>query len=243
MQIIDDIKYSLNITKEKSEQLLRFEKLFCKFPENIKYKIKTINANDFLFKEDANANKVCVILSGKVSPFYETTGQNYFVKTVFSKGDIVGDTAVLADLQVYSASIIALTNCKILQLSAVDYINWIYNDDLLLKERTKSIITTLLHELRKKRTLEGMDNEIRILHFLLSYSKTTEHFLSKKIVIKKTRQQIADEIGGISVKTINRKLLSFSKSGIISLVKGKIHLSHSQIIQIEQIISLEYSKE
>ncbi len=237
MDIIKSVQGELNIFDNDNPQLIFFTQLFSKFPQKATFIVRKLSAGEFLFKENQPSFNVCIMLKGKASPYYDNTGQNYFIKSVFTCGDIVGDTAVLANIPSYSASVIALSDVTIIEINKSDYISWIYSDDKLLKARTESVIKVLLAELSQKRTLECASNDVRILYYFLSCFKLSENNQSRKIIINKTREKIAEEIGGISVKTINRKLAIFSQQDIITLVKGKIHISLQQRDRMESIIT------
>lgn len=57
------------------------------------------------------------------------------------------------------------------------------------------------------------------------------------VIIRKTRQQICEEIG-LSANTIDRRLSSFRREGLISMERGKVSVSFEQYCMGKETLNI-----
>lgn len=216
----------------KQAELAQF---FKKFPRNAEVFIKNVPAGNYCILEGEPCLYVYVVLAGKVAARHYS-GYNAFVANHFGRLSVLGDIAALGGLETYSTSIKTLTNCRLLEVRISDYWDWLLSDRKILKNQTQIAIGILLRELTEKRTIEEKSSEIRLLSYFVSYC-TKEAFYNRKIIeIKETRERIADEVGGISIRTVNRKISRFAAQGLINVVHGKIQISFEQLQKMQRIV-------
>ena len=106
-----------------------------------------------------------------------------------------------------------------------------------MKAQLKQAIDILVGELKDKRALEEEPVEIRLLNYFVYYCRKEKTTISKYFVVKKTRPEIAEEVGGVSVRTVNRKLVHFIEQKLVSVNHGKIHISLEQLRRMEELIA------
>lgn len=211
---------------------------FKNFPEDAEVFIKKISPGEYVIQEGAPCYNIYCILKGKATAQYYL-GNNSFVAKNFGRLNVMGDIAALGNLKFYSTSIQAITTCKVLEIRASDYWNWLFADHGFLKNQLETAFGILLEEVHKKRVLEENSSEMRLLSYFSVYCRKAgfnENGLQDAIIVKKTREQIAEEVGGISVRTVNRKLLSLTEKGLVTIVHGKIQISLVQLQKIEAVI-------
>lgn len=214
-------------------------KIFFKnFPKDAEVFIKRVSPGEYVIEEGAPCYNIYCILKGKAAAQYYL-GNNSFVAKNFGRLSVMGDIAALGNLKFYSTSIQAITTCKVLEIRVSDYWNWLFSDHGFLKNQLEIAFGILLEEAHKKRALEENVSEMRLLSYFSIYCRKAgfnENGLQDVIIVKKTREQIAEEVGGISVRTVNRKILSLTGKGLIAIVHGKIQISLAQFQKIEAVI-------
>lgn len=67
----------------------------------------------------------------------------------------------------------------------------------------------------------------KVIIYLIKYYQKTLKDTDNLIIVNRSRQIIASEIG-ISIKTVNRSVSSLKKMGLIDIENGKIKISEDQ---------------
>lgn len=223
------------INRERQSAQSELTKVLRKFPREAEVFIKEVEAGVCFIKAEEPCKHVYIVLSGKAAPQYYL-GHNAFVAKHFKRLAVMGDVAALGNLKNYSVNVCALTRCRLLEVRVEDYWRWLLADEEILREQVEIAMRTLLGEITEKRILEEKTTEIRLLNYFALYCQRESFVKQKSIVVKKTREQIAEEVGGVSARTINRKIVKFEKEGIITIIHGKIHISSKQLNKIREII-------
>ena len=229
MKINDVICQELPSVQAELRRMLR------KFPQNAEVFIKEVPAGSYFIREGDPCRCVYLVLEGNVTPQYDL-GHNAFVAKHFKRLSIMGDIAALGNLEHYTTSIRTVTKCRLMGIRVSDYWEWLLADPECLKSQTEIAINTLIHELTEKRAMEGESSEIRLINYFVLYCRRRKSEKNKTIIVRVTREKIAEEIGGVSSRTINRKIAMFEEKGLITLVHGKIQISSEQLQKMEKII-------
>lgn len=235
MKINDVISQELPSVQTELRRLLK------SFPQNAEVFIKEVPADVCFIKAGEPCRCVFLVLEGKVTPQYES-GHNAFVAQKFSKLSIQGDIAALGNLKYYTANVRTVTRCRLLRIGINDYWRWLLADPECLKSQAESAINTLVNELTEKRSIEGEPSEVRLMKYFVVYSRREKCKKDKMTMIRATREQIAEEIGGISSRTINRKIAMLAEKGLITLVHGKIQISLEQLQKMEKMIGGQHEE-
>lgn len=238
MKIEDVIERELPSSRDK------LAVFFEKFPKDAEVFIKEVPPGSYVIKEKAPCYNVYCILKGKVTARYYL-GNNSFLAKNFGRLSVLGDIAALGNLKFYSTSIQAITKCEVLEIRVSNYWNWLFLDQNFLKNQLETAFGILLEELHRKRVLEESSAEMRLLSYFALYCRKAnfnKDGLQDVIIVKKTREQIAEEMGGISIRTVNRKLASLSGRGLVAIVHGKIQISLVQLQRIEEIMGDVFGK-
>ncbi len=209
--------------------------IFRKFPKESEVLIKEVQVGKYVVREGNPCLNVYLVLEGKVEVQYYS-GHNAFVARRFGRLAIMGDVAVMGNLKNYSTNVQAVTNCRLLEIRSDDYWHMLQNDEDFLKCQMEQVVGILLGELKNKRALEEETRDIRLLNYFVYYCRKVKTKTSKHILVKETRAKIAEEVGGISIRTVNRKIACFIEQGLLSVVHGKIQISMEQLKKMEEII-------
>lgn len=221
------------INQENPSVQAELRTTFKHFPKDAEVKIKTFPAGSKLVKEGVPCRYVYYLLEGEVTPLYYH-GNNSFVARRLKKRAVIGDIAVLGNLDCYSTSVIVLTECRVIVIRSKDYWAWILADSDFLKNQLENAVGILLGELTNKRYMESETQENRLLSYFVWYCRKEGIGPKDIITVRKTREQIAEEVGDISVRTVYRKIFQFAEEGYLTIVHGKIRISFQQMQEIEK---------
>ncbi|GAA0178494.1 hypothetical protein SH2C18_15440 [Clostridium sediminicola] len=213
--------YLDELLKESDE----LRELIKDMPINIKNRciVKVFPPETIVFRKMDEIKYVYILCKGECSIINEFR-EGYLY--VFSKAkgiNILGEQAVLADQNEAAVTIQTVTECVLLQLSRKDFCEWVYNDQtcaiILLKKLAKR-----LYPVSKDRGTQLYYPSIYILkRFLIKEFNDNN---GDNICIRKTRQQISDEIG-VSLRSVERGINNLRKKNFVQIVKGKIYIDKS----------------
>ena len=230
MKICDVIRQELPSVQSE------LKKIFKQFPNDSEVVVKQVSTGEYVVKEGEPCLYVYLVLEGKVAVQYYS-GHNAFVARRFGRMAVIGDVAVMGSLKNYSTNVRAVTRCRLLEIRNCDYWYMLRNDEEFMKAQLKQAIDILVGELKDKRALEEEPVEIRLLNYFVYYCRKEKTTISKYFVVKKTRPEIAEEVGGVSVRTVNRKLVHFIEQKLVSVNHGKIYISLEQLRRMEELIA------
>lgn len=232
------MKISDVIHQEPPSGQAELAEFFKKFPKEAEVFVKKMPAGVFFIKEGEPNTNVYIVLEGTVGPWFRA-GYNAFTSGQCGRLTVIGDIAALGRFGYYTTSSYTLTTCRLLEVRVNDYWNWILQDSEALKTQVGNALRTLVNDLKNKRDLEEESAEVRLLSYFVFYCRK-EHFGRKgksgTITVKETRERIAEEVGGISVRTVNRKISQFVEEGLVTVVHGKIQISLEQLRKMKAIV-------
>ena len=186
-------------------------------------------------RKGEKADHVCLITEGRlrVSNEFEN-GQRYTFATLEAP-DLMGDLEVLAGQKHFAATNEAITECRVLSMSADIFLQWLRMDN--------DFAVAVARLLAAK--MYPTSNEAGRVKFLPSLERF-EEYLAKKLggietelfILHTSRRQIADDIG-TSVKTVNRCVTKMRDEGDLSLLHGKITLNREQQDRLRDMLGSE----
>ncbi|OCN06269.1 hypothetical protein A4S06_00710 [Erysipelotrichaceae bacterium MTC7] len=147
--------------------------------------------------------------------------------------DVLGDYELFSNVATRYVSLRTTTETTCLRLNAQDYLSWMKTDIHALFMRMGMLMLVLGQETQFHRQFLFLDNETRLLLFLLEQvQKKAKQFPYK---IDASREQIASRIAS-SIRTLNRTLSKLEDMNMISRSHGKIIISKNQSKRIEAAI-------
>lgn len=214
----------------------RMEQLFRRFPPDAEVMLRQYKSGARLFREgDPNA-LVFVILSGSVAVSWDQPGQCQYLSLNDKPLTFVGDLAALAGFREYTTSVHVRKRSTLISMPTEVFLDWLYQDLPVYRSMVQFNLNMLSTQGRSSRSAVGQSSYQRILEFLNWYYAVVGKQQETIVKVQLTREQMVDEIGGISLRSLNRYLAQLSKEGLISLNKGKVQISQEQHAKIVEII-------
>ncbi len=213
------------------------KRLFQNCTEEVKYymSVADVKEGQVLIEAGEKCDRIYIILSGKVTgiewPMY---GRSYCFKD-YGPGDFFGEIEYFADLSNYRISVTALTECRVLIIPIMYYMEWLRSDVEALYLRTKENAGRLISQTADARRYLFIESRERLMmHLIRKYEQKQP--LKKPLEIKENREQLSEEIG-FSVKTLNRNIKKLAEDDLISVRKGKIMITEKGYLTMKQHIA------
>lgn len=223
------------IEREGKERVQYLSDLFKYMPEAIAKEISYIEVkkNEMLLFAGDPCETIFIILKGNVIGIdHQKMGQAYSFMD-FTKMYIVGDFEIFGDCSEYSVSIRTTQDCKLLKISAKNYLNWIRHDENALFLRLKNILTTLPFERKIDREYLHMGCKNRLINFLVRLYEKDKTDKMDKIKVRKTQDELADKVG-FNKRSVQRSIASLEKENLVSIENGKMTISQEQYLKLKQ---------
>lgn len=213
------------------------EAFFQNCTEEVRYYMSVVDveAGRTFIRAGEECTSIFIILSGKVTGIeWPVHGQQYSFRD-FGPGDFFGEIECFAGMKKYRVSILTSTDCRILSIPAFYYMEWMHSDVDALYMRTQENVRRLITQTAEARKYLFMDGKERLmLHLIRKYEQRIP--LPESCDLKQTHSQIADEIG-FSVKTLDRNIRKLREMGMLTLIKGKIHIEKEGYLQMKEYMA------
>lgn len=230
--------YAFEVIEAQREPLRsKLKDLLRHFPKEEHLTVRAMRAGTTFIREGDAAQTVFILLSGCCSSYWIVPSKVQYRCSHKEALTFIGDLAALSDFPFYTASVKADASSVFLVVYKDTFLQWIEKDVELYRRLVKYNLQMLLSQGLSHRIADRRDTYVRILDYLNWNVGQQSHSRNQSFVtIRKTRETIAEEMGDISLRTLNRYLSILEKEGIISLVRGKIQISPEQKARIERFI-------
>ncbi len=225
------------IALQKEALRPKLRKLFQNFPKDDFVMIRTYELGTTIIEEGMPSVMVYLLLSGSVETFWDQPGYSQYFAVHSEPLTFLGDLAPLCGHDYATASLRTLEKSTFLIMSRTIFLNWLDRDFELYKELAARNLKMLALQSRNSRSGVVLPNSIRILEYLHWFYEKGFSETNSEIIVNRNREQIVEDIGGISLRTLNRYLSQMEEQKLFTIVKGKIHISQSQATKIRQILS------
>lgn len=220
-----------NMLPSKKQEYMNV--LFRNCTEEVKYymSIVEVDADQTFIKAGEECRYIYIVLSGKVTGVeWPMNEKSYFFKD-FGPGDFFGEIECFAGMAKYRISILSSTQCRLLAIPSVYYMEWMHMDVDALYMRTQENMKRLITQTAEARKYLFMDGKDRLMvHLVRKYEQRQP--LPSILELKQTRTRISEEVG-ISMKTLNRSIKKLEDMQLIQLNKGKIVITKEQYLQMK----------
>lgn len=233
MKIEDVIKKYQPTTKKNMAELFR------RFPETEEIIVRHMDAGTTMLTEGTYAKYVYIMLCGTLKLSWDLPGRDKYVFTLKEPLLFMGDLAILARLEEFTTTVKAATDCDAVFLTSGQFWKWMDQDPLLFRNLVAENLQKLLNQSMMRRSAEERSSYMRILKYFQWFYLTYHDPKTSCVIIRRTREQIAEEISLISVRTINRILVRMLDENLIDLKKGKVNISEPQFREIRHRIEVE----
>lgn len=220
-----------NMLPSKKQEYMNV--LFRNCTEEVKYymSIVEVDADQTFIKAGEECRYIYIVLSGKVTGVeWPMNEKSYFFKD-FGPGDFFGEIECFAGMPKYRISILSSTQCRLLAIPSVYYMEWMHMDVDALYMRTQENMKRLVTQTAEARKYLFMDGKDRLMvHLVRKYEQRQP--LPSILELKQTRTRISEEVG-ISMKTLNRSIKKLEDMQLLQLNKGKIVITKEQYLQMK----------
>lgn len=198
-------------------------------PEELKscFTVRIYPAGSIIHQKHLNLQHFGIICDGDTRVINEFENGNVYMIEKNEPVDFIGEVTILAGMQETSVTIEALTSCTAMMFTRKDFEDWISRDIHFLKLVASHVAYKLYRSSFHNGAKLFYPPNFLILDYILKYVNDIGFEKDNIVLIKKTRQDLNEELG-ITVKTINRTIQKLKEAGVISLSKGKISMSKEQ---------------
>ena len=179
-------------------------------------KVRLYRKGEEIYHPDMQPKAVYFIKSGKVKMVTVNNDGQEFIQGIFKTNDYFGEPALLLN-KPYLAYTIAIQDAEIIEVSKVDFFDFLESDS----DFSKRLIVNLSQRLfYKSMMLEELANE-QADHRIATLLKYLLKDIEPGNELKVTRQQMAD-MSGLRVETVIRIIKQPAIQNGFKLIKGKI---------------------
>lgn len=174
---------------------------------------------------------VYILLKGRLQATDEWLPDARYSFTEIVPVDIVGDFELFTETLENTVTLTTLEESVFLMIPAKSYLNWIRKDANALFMRTQMLMCQLSRQSQNDRQNLFLDNRTRFLSYLSR--EWEQHSEQNPYTLPFTRLEIAEKLG-CSIRTLNRIVHQMEKEGLITLMKGKVHLDPLHYRRLKQ---------
>lgn len=198
-------------------------------PEEIKkrYTIKKYPPGYIIHQKHFALDYFGIVCDGEHRVINEFENGNVFMIEKNEPIDFVGEVTILAGMAETSVTIETITECTVLMISRKDFESWIEQDIGFLRLVAKKVAFKLYRSSYNNGAKLFYPPNFLLLDYLLKYAREQGIAKGKTVMVKKTRQELYEELG-MTVKTINRTIAKLKEDQLISMNKGKMVMDWEQ---------------
>lgn len=200
-----------------------------------RYTIRTFLPGAIIHQKQFALDYFGIVCDGDHRVINEFENGNVFMIEKNEPIDFVGEVTILAGMAVTSVTLEAITECTVLMISRKDFESWIEQDIGFLRLVAKKVAFKLYRSSSTQGAKLFYPPSFLLLEYLLKYCKEEQIGKGKAVVVKKTRQELFEELG-MTVKTINRTIDRLKSEGLVYIQKGKMVMNYEQYLRGEQEI-------
>jgi CRP/FNR family cyclic AMP-dependent transcriptional regulator len=221
----------------------RIERILVKMPLSTRSKctVKKFPVQSGIVRKSFDCKYVYILLKGEVKVINEfDNGTTYTIASMVPI-NFIGELEALSSQPVYAVTVQTVTDCVTLRIPIQDFIKWLECDAVMLMMIAKVLAKKMYPTSYENGSLINRSSLSKLQSYLAEYYQKNAVHRDQSLPVKKNRQFIADEIG-ISIKSVNRGLEKMKEQGLVSIEKGKIHISKEQYLEIISVISASMDK-
>lgn len=228
---------------EVLEKVPKLKDYLKNMPKELKNKfvVKIHPPGTIIHDQNTELNVFGIVASGEHRVINLFDNGNIFMIEKNEPIDFIGEVTILAGMPKTSVTIETITESIIMYIPRKDFEEWIKKDIHFLTLVSQKVALKLYRSSSNRGAKLFYPPHFLLLDYLLQFAQKEKIQKDQTIIIKKTREELYEEIG-VSVKTINRTIPKLKEDGVISIVKGKISISYEQYKLAKKMIKY-YVKE
>ena len=186
--------------------------------KEIKYYIKTYSKGEIIANEDDECRSLSLVLDGTVEIQRLYSNGKYIVLSRIFEGDVFGEALVFSKAKTYPATVIALSECKVLFINKSDVLKMCSNEEKIL-ENFISLLSDKVFILNSKiKSISFKSIRQKVINYILNEVKKQK---DNSIILKNTKEEIASLLG-IPRPSLSRELINLRDMNYIEFNRKKI---------------------
>ena len=197
--------------------------------KEIKYYIKTYSKGEIIANEDDECRSLSLVLAGTVEIQRLYSNGKYIVLSRIFEGDVFGEALVFSKSKTYPATVIALSECKVLFINKSDVLKICSNEEKIL-ENFVSLLSDKVFILNSK--IKSISFKIiiqKVINYILNEVKKQK---DNSIILKNTKEEIAALLG-IPRPSLSRELINLRDMNYIEFNRKKITILDIESLEEE----------
>jgi CRP/FNR family transcriptional regulator, cyclic AMP receptor protein len=188
--------------------------------------IKKLKPSSYILRKGDHSENVYLLLEGIVDITNEFEAGDCFCFAQTKAIDILGEIEFLANEDMIASTCRTSTHCTFLQIPLSIMEKWI-NDDIKFFNFISKALAKKSYEASYYRGMEMVYPAIDLLKYYIL--RHLEPYIENEpsTYLNKNRDTISEELG-ISVRSVNRAIQKLKLESLVSIEKGKIHMTKTQ---------------
>lgn len=194
------------------------EEALIKIMNNIKYSIISYQRGEIIFQEEEPCNAIGLIVEGMINIERIYPNGKSIVMSKFKAGDVFGEALLFSKTIKYPATIIALTDCKVLYLPKEEVVRMFSMESRVMENFMMLLSEKIIILNNKIRSISLKSVKQKVVDYILKEYMNEEN---KEINLKYSKEEIASDIG-IPRPSLSRELIKLRDEGLIEFSRNKI---------------------
>ena len=183
-----------------------------------KYYIKTYNKNEVIFNEDDECKSLALIFSGNAEILRLYSNGKYIVLSRLFEGDVFGEALVFSKKKSYPATVMALSECRVLFINKDDVLIICSYEEMVL-ENFMSLLSDKVFILNSKiKSISFKTLRQKVISYILNEVKQQK---SNYIMLNSTKEDISALLG-IPRPSLSRELINLRNMSYIEFDRRTI---------------------
>ncbi len=222
------------IENQKEPLKSMMKKMFRSFPRDAEVRVRDLPEKKTFLHEGDPVDTVYVLLKGRSTASWMIPGYGMYQALHEDVLQLFGDMAILGGFDNYSTSVSTVSRCRILSMTKEDFLTWMHSDRPVYEEIVRRNLRMLFQTTEVNRRSSLQKNTYRLLEYLEWYYAKNITPGQKGVLVRKTREEMLNDIGGLSLRSLNRYIAELVEKETVSIYKGKIRITEKQYKQIQR---------
>ena len=212
---------------EKNELFNNVDKTkMLKILGNLKYSIVSYKKGEVIFQEEEICSAIGLIIDGTINIERIYPNGKSIVMSKFKDGDVFGEALLFSKVNKYPATVIALSDCKVLYLTKNEIIKLFSVENKLMENFMMLLSEKIIILNNKIRSISLKSVRQKVVDYILCEYMNEKN---EEIKLKYSKEEIANDIG-IPRPSLSREVIKLRDEGLINFSRNKI-----TILNIEEL--------
>ena len=204
---------------EKNELFNNVDKTkMLKILGNLKYSIVSYKKGEVIFQEEEICSAIGLIIDGTINIERIYPNGKSIVMSKFKDGDVFGEALLFSKVNKYPATVIALSDCKVLYLTKNEIIKLFSVENKLMENFMMLLSEKIIILNNKIRSISLKSVRQKVVDYILCEYMNEKN---EEIKLKYSKEEIANDIG-IPRPSLSRELIKLRDEGLINFSRNKI---------------------